>query len=86
MYIFSAGNNVDCFECNTWDDPRCHDPFNYTARKEDMPPIRECEGCCVKMVQFVGTGMASSIHLFDPLQIYATILTKQRMLCQNGLA
>ena len=54
--LFAAGNNVDCFECNTWDDPRCHDPFNYTARKEDMPPIRECEGCCVKMVQFIGTG------------------------------
>ena len=52
----SADSLIDCFECNSWDDPRCHDPFNYTIHKHDMPPIRECEGCCVKLVQFIGTG------------------------------
>lgn len=50
-----SGNIIDCFECNTWDDPRCADPFNYTLHKEDMPLLKECEGCCVKMVQFIGT-------------------------------
>ena len=55
-FFFSAGNTIECFECNSWEDPRCHDPFNYTIRQENMPPIRVCEGCCVKMVQFIGTG------------------------------
>ena len=59
-YILTAAGTIDCFECNSWDDPRCHDPFNYTIHKEHMPPIVECEGCCVKMVQFIGTG--KSIH------------------------
>jgi len=51
-----SGNTIDCFECNSWDDPRCHDPWNWTYPKETtMPPTKECEGCCVKMVQFIGT-------------------------------
>jgi hypothetical protein len=28
--IISAGNKIDCFECNSWDDERCHDPWNWT--------------------------------------------------------
>ena len=31
--IFPAGNTIDCFECNSWDDPRCHDPWNWTYPK-----------------------------------------------------
>jgi len=25
----SAGNKIQCFECNTWEDPRCHDPWSW---------------------------------------------------------
>ena len=30
---FSAGDTIDCFDCNSWDDPRCHDPWNWTYPK-----------------------------------------------------
>ena len=39
------------------EDKRCHDPFNYSIYKHEMPPTKPCEGCCVKMVQFIGTGI-----------------------------
>ena len=38
---------------------RCGDPFNYTLNVEDMPAIKKCEGCCVKLVQKIGTPMYS---------------------------
>jgi len=50
-----SGNTIDCFDCNSWDDPRCHDPWNWTYPKHHMPATAPCEGCCVKMVQFIGT-------------------------------
>ena len=40
---------------------RCKDPFNYTLTIEDMPPIKKCEGCCVKLVQNIG-GPAHSVR------------------------
>lgn len=38
---------------------RCGDPFNYTLTIEDMPAIKKCEGCCVKLVQNIGTPLYS---------------------------
>ena len=38
---------------------RCGDPFNYTLNVEDMPAMKKCEGCCVKLVQNIGTPMYS---------------------------
>ena len=53
--IILAGHNIDCFECDSSLDPRCGDPFNYTLTIQDMPPLEKCEGCCVKLVQNLGT-------------------------------
>lgn len=46
---------IQCFECNSMEDARCHDPFNYSVYSYEMPPTQSCKGCCVKMVQFIGT-------------------------------
>ena len=57
FFITIADSEIQCFECNSFDDPRCHDPFNYNyTNKEAMPDTAPCNGCCVKMVQFIGTG------------------------------
>merc|ERR1711956_67658 len=70
-----SDSEIQCFECNSFDDPRCHDPFiyNYT-NKDAMPDTAPCNGCCVKMVQFIGTGTEkicespnSLIFVFVPL-------------------
>jgi len=46
-----SGSKVKCFDCNSYDDHRCADPFNWTA----PPPVKLCEGCCVKIVQGIDT-------------------------------
>ena len=50
--LCSAGGRVRCFECNSHTDPTCGDPFNWSL---PLPPVNVCEGCCVKMVQGIGT-------------------------------
>jgi len=48
-------NQIECFECNSMEDARCHDPWNWTYPKSYMPDTIPCGGCCVKIVQFIGT-------------------------------
>jgi len=50
-----SGKEIDCFDCDSRKDIRCHDPFNFTNHKKDMPNTMKCEGCCVKLVQHRGS-------------------------------
>ncbi|XP_054161928.1 protein quiver-like [Oppia nitens] len=40
-------SRVWCYECQSWSDNRCADPFNVSVEQNMMSL---CEGCCVKIV------------------------------------
>ncbi|XP_064471204.1 UPAR/Ly6 domain-containing protein qvr-like isoform X2 [Ornithodoros turicata] len=41
-------SRIQCYDCDSEQEPRCHDPFNHT--EENRPIVKECKGCCVKIV------------------------------------
>lgn len=51
----SAPQMIWCYECDSNKDPRCGDPFNITAIQSDLPDLKQCQGCCVKIVMHKNT-------------------------------
>lgn len=46
---WAADSRIQCYDCNSEQEPRCRDPFNHS--EENRPTLRECQGCCVKIVK-----------------------------------
>ena len=81
-----AGKELNCFDCDSRKDPRCHDPFNFTDHRSDMPPTRKCDGCCVKLVQHRGS--CKGLHHFYNSTIfsfYCQLMKQSEELAQTRL-
>ena len=62
----TAQTPIWCYECESKRDARCADPFNITAHPNDLPLMKKCQGCCVKIVMNKNTREYQHVALDGP--------------------
>jgi len=77
---------IECYECSSWLNPVCSDPFNFSLPARDLPPAEKCDGCCVKLVQHLGTPFETVRRTCtDRMQIKLFMVDHVCMRESNGL-
>ncbi|GFS68234.1 protein quiver [Nephila pilipes] len=83
-----------CYDCYTNTDSRCKDPFNSRAHPNDLPPLKQCEGCCVKIVMDPGTpkeviqrtctkNLQLNLYIIDHVCMFEDENKGQMCFCEN---
>ena len=89
--LFSAPTPIWCYECESKDDKRCADPFNLTAHPNDLPQLKHCQGCCVKIVMNKNTRKCTMFRKFVCVclcvwsSIFLTFNSRHHTWCKNRL-
>ncbi|OQR67308.1 protein quiver-like [Tropilaelaps mercedesae] len=59
--LLIADKGILCYTCDSTQDPKCADPWNYTELYDIGIPIETCMGCCVKIVTYNTTSGSNDL-------------------------